>query len=402
MLAKGIRQLPLAGLLLLHAACAGDDATATDLTQTARESLSTDRSVTPEAVAARYALNAHQAYVDSTAAARRLDRAIDAFVAAPTPAGIRAARQAWIAARVPYRPTEIFRFYEGPIDDPDDDREVRINAWPLDEAYIDSVEGNPAAGIINDPVTFPRIDRETLIAANFVGGESNVATGFHAIEFLLWGQDRSANGPGNRPFTDFVDGRTGTLRNAARRRAYLAVASDLLVEDLQHVTDRWDPRTGDFPPVFLADATNALTLAGTGTFLLISAELAGERMLVAYETQDQEDEHSCFSDTTRDDLIGNALGLRNVYLGEWGRQDGPGFDALVRAINPELDARVKREIRESLAALEAIPQPFDQAILGDDTRPARAAVQSAIRKLQALGETILEVGDALGLETGEP
>jgi putative iron-regulated protein len=279
---------------------------------------------------------------------------------------------------------------------------VRINAWPLDEAYIDSVEGNPSAGIINDPANFPTIDRETLLAANFVGGDTNVATGFHAIEFLLWGQDRSVSGPGNRPFTDFVDGRAGTRRNAARRRAYLSVASDLLVEDLQHVTDRWNPRSGDFPPVFLADATNALTLAGTGTFQLIAEELAGERMLVAYETQDQEDEHSCFSDTTRDDLIGNAVGFKNVYLGEWGRQDGPGFDALVKAINPELDARVKQETREALAALEAIPQPFDRAILGDDARPARAAVLSAIRKLQQLGETIIEGGDALGLDTGDP
>lgn len=397
-----IRQLPVVGLLLIHAACAGDVPTANDETQTTRESLGTDRSVTREAVAARYALNTYQAYADSTDAVRRLDRAIDAFVAAPTRARLRAAREAWIAARVPYRPTEVFRFYEGPIDDPADEREVRINAWPLDEAYIDSVEGNPGAGIINDPVAFPKIDRETLITANMVGGESNVATGFHAIEFLLWGQDRSANGPGNRPFTDFVDGGAGTRPNAARRRAYLAVASDLLIEDLQHVTDRWNPKTGDFPPVFLADATNALTLAGTGTFQLISSELAGERMLVAYETQDQEDEQSCFSDTTRDDLIGNARGLKNVYLGKWDHRDGPGFDALVKAINPELDARVKREINDTLAALEAIPQPFDQAILGDDTLPARVAVESAIRKLQALGVTIIDVANALGLDTGEP
>jgi len=400
MLIKDVRQFPIACLLLLHAACAGDSATATESTQTTRQSLSVDRSVTQATVAAQYALNTHQAYVDSTIAARQLNRAIKAFVASPSPGALRAARQAWVASRVPYRQTEVYRFYDGPIDDPADDREVRVNAWPLDEAYIDSVQGNPGAGIINDPVNFPKIDRDTLLAANFIGSDANVATGYHAIELLLWGQDHSVDGPGNRPFTDFVDGRGGTLRNAARRRAYLSVAGDLLVEDLQHVADRWDPRTGDYPPVFLADATVALTLAGTGTFQLASEELSSERMLAAYESQDQEDEHSCFSDTTRDDLIGNALGIKNVYLGEWGRHDGPGFDDLVKAINPALDARMKQELRDTLAALEAIPQPFDQAILGDDTKPSRVAVLAAIRKVQQLGETVIEVGDTIGLNTG--
>jgi putative iron-regulated protein len=400
MFIRNIRQLPVACLLLFHAACTGDSATQADSTQTARESLTASRTVTQATVAAAYALNTHQAYVDSTVAARQLDRAIQAFVADPTPGSLRAARRAWVASRVPYRQTEVYRFYDGPIDDPADDREVRLNAWPLDEAYIDSVQGNPNAGIINDPVNFPTIDRDTLLAANFVGSDANVATGYHAIEFLLWGQDHSVDGPGNRSSTDFVDGRGGTLRHAARRRAYLSVASKLLVEDLQHVADRWDPKTGDYPPVFLADARTALTLAGTGTFQLASDELSGERMLAAYESQDQEDEHSCFSDTTRDDLFGNALGIQNVYLGQWGRHDGPGFDDLVKAINPELDARMKQELSDTLAALQAIPQPFDQAIIGDDSKPSRVAVLTAIRMVQQLGETVIEVGDTIGLDTG--
>ena len=59
------------------------------------------------------------------------------------------ARKAWLAAREPYGQTEAFRFYGGPIDDAKGP-EGRINAWPLDEAYIDSVKGKAGSGIINN------------------------------------------------------------------------------------------------------------------------------------------------------------------------------------------------------------------------------------------------------------
>ena len=80
-----------------------------------------------------------------------------------------------------------------------DGPEGLINAWPLDEAYIDYVEGDPAAGVVNDPDTYPTIDAELLTSLNEQGGEANISTGWHAIEFLLWGQDLSTDGPGDAP-----------------------------------------------------------------------------------------------------------------------------------------------------------------------------------------------------------
>ena len=59
---------------------------------------------------------------------------------------------------------------------------------------------------------FPEITAEALTAANEEGGETNISTGWHAIEFLLWGQDLSATGPGARPATDYT-----TAPNAERR-----------------------------------------------------------------------------------------------------------------------------------------------------------------------------------------
>ncbi|MBX6391994.1 MAG: iron-regulated protein, partial [Burkholderiales bacterium] len=178
--------------------------------------------VTTEAVLTHYGALVHANYEDSLAAAKKLQQAVHAFVAAPSEAGLEAARKAWLEAREWYGQTEAFRFYGGPIDG-EDGPEGRINAWPMDEAYVDFVDGQPDAGFINDR-SVP-IDRDTLIGLNEKDGEENISTGWHAIEFMLWGQDRYADSAGRRAYTDFVDGKAP---NADRRREYLKVITDLL------------------------------------------------------------------------------------------------------------------------------------------------------------------------------
>ncbi len=332
-------------------------------------------------------------YADVAVQGHALDAAIDAFVAAPSPTTLAAARAAWIAARAPYRQTEALRFYGGPIDDPDDEREPRINAWPMDEAYVDYVDGNPSAGVINDATGFPTLDAATLTSINFVGGESNVAVGFHAIEFLLWGQDQSTAGPGARPHTDFVDG--GTAANQARRRGYLTTVSDLLVADLDHVAARWSA-SGDYRATFTGAPVESLTRILTGLGTLSASELSGERMLTAYENKDQEDEHSCFSDTTLDDLTGNLAGIEAVWFGRGaGPGPGPALHELVTARDPELATRMADQLAAATRAMAAIPGPFDQAILGADADAGRTQVLAAIRAVQAIGDTVVEVAEAL-------
>ncbi|MCC6766139.1 MAG: iron-regulated protein [Deltaproteobacteria bacterium] len=362
----------------------------------------TPTQVTAAAVVAHYADGLHAAYQDALAGAEALRDAIDAFVEAPSQATFDAAKAAWIAARPAYQQSEIGRFYNGPIDDPETGPEGRINAWPLDENYIDYVEGAPTSGIVNDPAGFPVIDRETLAAANEDGGETNVATGYHAIEFLLWGQDRSATGPGARPFTDYVTDGTGTAENQQRRGAYLQAAADLLIDDLEQVVEAWAPGdAGNYRAEFLAlDPEEALGRILTGLGTLSASELGGERLSVAFETRDQEDEHSCFSDRTRDDLANDAVGIQNGYLGRYRDLDGPGLDDLVRQVDPALDAAVQQQLAASVAAIQAIPEPFDQAILGADESPGRVAVEAAITALFTQADGLAGVADALGVSMG--
>ncbi|MCA9948788.1 MAG: hypothetical protein KDE48_04020, partial [Anaerolineales bacterium] len=165
-------------------------------------------------------------YEDSLTTAVELHAALETFIANPSEETHQAAKDAWLAAREPYGQTEAFRFYGGPIDD-ENGPEGLLNAWPLDEAYIDYVAGMPESGIINNLAEYPEITAELLESLNEVGAEENISTGYHSIEFLLWGQDLSANGNGERPYTDYT-----TAPNAERRGHYLLAASDLLVSHL--------------------------------------------------------------------------------------------------------------------------------------------------------------------------
>ncbi|MRG96199.1 iron-regulated protein [Polyangium spumosum] len=343
-----------------------------------------------------YADLVYRTYGEAAGEAASLNASLGAFVAEPSQTRFDVAREQWLLARNPYGLTEAFRFYGGPIDD-DDGPEGQINAWPMDEAYVDYVASDANAGIINDPATYPMIDEATIASLNEKDGEKNISTGYHAIEFLLWGQDMNADGPGQRPFTDYVVD-TGTAANQARRGQYLTAAGKLLVQDISAVASEWAPDGGAYRATFVAlPPEEALRRILLGIGSLSGAELAGERMQVAYDTKEQEDEHSCFSDNTHMDFLQNARGIQNVYLGKRGQVDGPGLDDLVRERDPALDARLQAEMQASIEAIEAIGKPFDQKILGDDTALGRIQVKKAIDALRKQTATIVEVATLLGI-----
>lgn len=335
-------------------------------------------------VAQQYARMVETNYGEAWAEAVELRAALGELVAAPSEASLTAARQAWLVARDPYVLSEAYRFYDGPIDGAEGP-EGRLNAWPMDEAYVDYVEGMPDAGIINDPATYPTIDAALIASLNEQGGETNIASGYHAIEFLLWGQDVDPAGPGARPYTDFVVG--GTAANQDRRGAYLLAAGDLLVADLDSLLVAWDGTSGDnYRAEFLAAPPDEIVrriLLGIGS--LSGAELAGERMSVALDTQDQEDEHSCFSDNTHRDIVNDARSIQNVYEGSYYNVVGPSIHDLLADRDRELADRLSAEMQTSVELAEAIPAPFDQAILEH-----REAVEATIEALRTQTETIAE------------
>jgi putative iron-regulated protein len=376
--------LLLSGVLaaaIVLAGCGGND----------EPSVSTERTA---AVAEHYADHVYASYGASIGSAQRMQRAIDRFLERPTQARLSAARNAWIAARDDYIVTEPFRFYGGPIDDPKTGPEGLINAWPMDEAYIDYVSGAPRAGIVNDRAAYPKITADVIVEANEKGGETNISSGWHAIEFLLWGQDRSKSGPGARPASDYT-----TAPNARRRATYLRLTTQRLLTDLRSVREPWAPRGGAYRRTFLADPDKALTniLRGIGT--LNSHELAGERMAVALESKEQEDEHSCFSDNTNADVVNDLKGIRMVYMGQAdGVGGGPSLDALVRVVDPQLASALRAKLDATLKAAQAFPATFERMIAAPAGSPAHKAIADLISSIEAQGADLAEAAKALGVK----
>jgi putative iron-regulated protein len=339
----------------------------------------------------------HQLYGQVRQRAAAMHERIVELTEQPSAANLAAARKAWLHARELYGMTEALRFHDGPIET----REPLLNAWPIDEAYVDYVEGRRDCGIVNDAERFPTLAAPLLVLANERGGEANICVGWHAIEFLLWGQDLSADGPGARPFTDYV---VGKAANAARRGQYLRAVSALLVQHLSELQREWAPGA-KYRVRFEKEVEASVRRILVGVTVLTAFELGGERMVVAYETQDQEQEHSCFSDNTWQDFVSNQLGLMAVVLGsEVGGSKGPGLIELVRDQLDVADA-LEAALRRTEKALRAIPKPFDRAFLGPDDGPGRKAMLRAIESLEQQTELLLIVGKQLGhdlpVEPGE-
>ncbi|MEM9481135.1 MAG: imelysin family protein [Verrucomicrobiota bacterium] len=349
-------------------------------------------------VAENYAAIVYANYSDSLKEATKMAKTINDFLTKPSAEAFESAKEAWTAARLPYLQTEAFRFYEGPIDD-EDGPEGLLNAWPMDESYLDYVAGALDAGLINKPDKFPKIDAALIEELNEKDGEENISSGYHAIEFLLWGQDQSADGPGKRPFTDYT-----TAANADRRGAALKATTDLLLQNLTHLVEEWAPDNEEnYRAEFLADPNEATRRILAGIAMLSAFEMASERLLVAYDSKLQEDEHSCFSDTTHNDVVYDLLGIKNVWEGTYTtltgeKVEGPGFVALVEAKDPEMAKRISGFVSESYELGKKIPVPFDQAILGDDSAPGRVAILKTIESLEEQGELLQKAGKLLGHE----
>ncbi len=344
-------------------------------------------------------------YRDSVASAEAMREAIDAFREAPTAETLGAARDAWRAAREPYPQTEVYRFYDGPIDAPEDGPEGRINSWPLDESYIDYVEGDANAGLVNDPAR--SIDDASLMAANQAEGEDAIALGYHAVEFLLWGQDRNDASAGDRSYLDYVVGDGATAPNGDRRARYLEVATERLVTDLSSVEAQWRDQPGTYrAELERVEPREGLRRILTGMIVLSGFETGGERLQVALDSGDQEDEHSCFSDNTHRDMVGNARGIQNVFEGRYVTTSGetvsgtPIYD-VVRELDAQLADDLRTNIADSVRLAEALEAPFDREI-ATDNEAGRGRVRALIGSLRAQERLLERVFVALGLRVEIP
>ena len=380
----------------------------------------------PAAVLSTYADIAQAMYGDALSQAQKLDTAVDALLQAPTDATLAAGREAWLAARVPYQQTEVFRFGNPIVDD----WEGKVNAWPLDEGLIDyvavasygdssdenafyaaNVIANPKLAIGGKDLDATTIDGELLGSLHEIDQvEANVSRGYHAIEFLLWGQDLNGTEPGKgaRPASDYAAGDACTAGNCDRRGAYLAAATDLLVSDLQEMVANWQASGPARAALTAEGEQKGLAMMLTGLGSLSYGELAGERIKLGLMLHDPEEEHDCFSDNTHNSHFYDVVGMRSVYLGSYAGTDGkvsqgPGLSDLVRAADPAVDDAMRAAIDKTLAAFTAIKQSADSGqmaydqMLAEGNAAGNAMIQAAVDALVAQTRAIEQAVAALGV-----
>ena len=375
------------------------------------------------AVVATYADIAAAGYEDSLTKARALQHATRALIETPSAEALEAAKSAWLAARVPYQQTEVFRFGNPIVDD----WEGRVNAWPLDEGLIDYVDGGATTGdnqlaalnVIATPrftlsgeeidatkIT-PALLEQTLHEADAI--EANVATGYHAIEFLLWGQDLNGTGPGagDRPWTDYARGENCTNGHCDRRADYLAAATELLVSDLDWMARQWTD-DGAARAALTADPDAAIIAMLTGMGSLSYGEQAGERMKLGVMLNDPEEEHDCFSDNTHNSHYYDGLGMQNVYRGEYLRVDGstvsgPSLADLVAAADAGLAAELDDDLDTTMTRLGRIKTAAEAGfsydmMLARGNAEGEALIMDAVDALVDQTRSIERAVAALGLD----
>ncbi len=377
------------------------------------------------AVLENYSNIAAAKYEDSLTTAKTLQNAVNTLIASPSVKNLEAAKVAWLASRVPYQQTEVYRFGNAIVDD----WEGKVNAWPLDEGLIDYVDAEYGGAtdenayavlnvIANPTITLSGKEiNASAITPAFLEGElheadeveSNVATGYHAIEFLLWGQDLNghAAGAGSRPWTDYAQGEACTNNYCDRRGQYLKAATDLLVSDLEWMTAQWQ-LDGDARAEVMQDENTGITAMLTGMGSLSYGEQAGERMKLGLMLNDPEEEHDCFSDNTHNSHFYDGLGVQNVYLGKYMRIDGTvvsgaSISDLVASKDGSIDAALQADLAATMVELGELKAAADGGFSYDQmlergNAKGEALILDAVNALIKQTKSIERATTALGLD----
>ena len=373
---------------------------------------------------------AERSYADAARSADALQQAVQDLIDEPSHERLQLAREAWRAARVPYSQSEALRFGHWFVDA----WEGQVNAWPVDEGFLDYVQApylaspsNPQARLNLVAAARIRIGERELDSEritplllrnlqNLGDFEANVATGYHAIEFLLWGQDLNAHGPGagERPWTDFAadtrctDGpQAAPIRHCRRRAEILQSLLEQLRRDLHEMHARWLPTSGSYGDRWVqGEPKQGLRRLLFAMASMSGQELAGERLQVALLSQAPEEEQDCFSDDTQHSVYFNARGVANFYFGRYqDEQIGPGLRALLHAQGPAplvtaLDQAFVRSER-ALAAIRDSEQAFDQ-LIAPQNAAGHALLQAAIDALLEQTAALQEAGVVLDLGALNP
>lgn len=179
----------------------------------------------------------------STLTALLFDDSIKQFLATPNVANLEAAQQKWQETYALFNDTSPFTVL---TDNPA--QHSYIDSWPILPGYIDAISGFPNSGIVND-VTL-ELNEANIRQQHGLTFPGEVSTGFHAIEFMIWGETTTAENSESAKESK-EENKTLPLKRYTpvkqwhqteldvsqhsnnRRRKYLALVTNILLKDIE-------------------------------------------------------------------------------------------------------------------------------------------------------------------------
>ncbi|WP_304439158.1 imelysin family protein, partial [Oleiphilus sp. HI0117] len=181
----------------------------------------------------------------------------------------------------------------------------------------------------------------------------------------------------------------------------------LLISDLEDMANNWKEGGASVAELTAKSEAGALATMLTGMGSLAYGELAGERTKLGLMLHDPEEEHDCFSDNTHNSHYYDALGIKNVYMGQYesinnNSVDGASLSDLVKQADPALDAEMLGKLNATQATAQAMVdaaakgQAFD-VLIGEGNTAGNQIVQNFVDALVAQAKTTEKVIQVLGL-----
>ncbi len=346
---RGWRRWLAAVLLAALAACDSDPAPESDAHAPAALPLPSHRQA---------GLPDFNAYYDETGSARMgqlvrrsadLCSTVGVMLSAPEPSNFDLVRERWRSAHdaylaaVPFvAAVEAGPAYAAAATPPSE----YIDAWPMLAGYIDYTADHPRSGIVFD--TTVSIEPAGLIDQHQLTDASEVSIGFHAMEFLLWGED------GGRPLADFETNAEG--EEVQRRRLYLAALCRLLETQVRQVATAWDSMLDASRVAGSVADQHELRKRLSGLRAIIRTELLKRRLEALQGTSDP-DLECAFGGPPLCGLAALGSTLQTLYVGDAGNTPRRDLAGLAAAIDPQLGSGLEHTVHDALESLYKLAYP---------------------------------------------
>ena len=274
---------------------------------------------------------------------------IDDFLAAPNTETMTAVRIAWLNAHSTYELTALHRYFAGlALPEPESlalfQIQYRLNHWPILPGYIDYVEGYPVSGIVHDITV--TIDGPGLQEQHGTFDLAEAALGFHVLEFLLWGENKEMGRL--RPPSDYdsssmlsalqqESGLTTSQLSNNRRREYLRIGSQALVDDFRSLQRLWANGSVSFRErVDSLQSNEILSLLVEASTTMLTEEMLVSSLYPLLNGDYSDSIQSPYSHSTQNAISAQLFGVERLLL-ETRTSAGATLDSILVKLSADFE-----------------------------------------------------------------